>query len=293
MMDGVLNINKPAGITSFDVVRKIKILSHNKKVGHAGTLDPIASGVLPVCIGRATKFVDYIMKDEKVYLTQMKLGIRTDTYDREGTVINTLDFNLSKRNIENVILSFEGQIDQLPPMYSAIKVKGKRLYDLARRGIEVERKKRKILIYSIEIVDIKLPYVVFKVRCSKGTYIRSLCNDIGNRLNCGAVMWDLKRISTGNFDILNSITLESLNDKNILQYIIPVDTALSQYPVLTVEDKYVKNVLNGIPIRDKIFLDKISKDRLYRVYTSKNEFVGLGMHKTFEFKMVKLFIRGN
>ncbi|KAA8675019.1 tRNA pseudouridine(55) synthase TruB [Clostridium sp. MT-14] len=292
-MDGVLNINKPAGITSFDVVRKIKILSHNKKVGHAGTLDPIASGVLPVCIGRATKFVDYIMKDEKVYLTQMKLGIRTDTYDREGTVINTLDFNLSKRNIENVILSFEGQIDQLPPMYSAIKVKGKRLYDLARRGIEVERKKRKILIYSIEIVDIKLPYVVFKVRCSKGTYIRSLCNDIGNRLNCGAVMWDLKRISTGNFDILNSITLESLNDKNILQYIIPVDTALSQYPVLTVEDKYVKNVLNGIPIRDKIFLDKISKDRLYRVYTSKNEFVGLGMHKTFEFKMVKLFIRGN
>lgn len=293
MMDGVLNINKPAGITSFDVVRKIKILSHNKKVGHAGTLDPIASGVLPVCIGRATKFVDYIMKDEKVYLTQMKLGIRTDTYDREGTVINTLDFNLSKRDIENVILSFEGQIDQLPPMYSAIKVKGKRLYDLARRGIEVERKKRKILIYSIEIVDIKLPYVVFKVRCSKGTYIRSLCNDIGNRLNCGAVMWDLKRISTGNFDILNSITLESLNDKNILQYIIPVDTALSQYPVLTVEDKYVKNVLNGIPIRDKIFLDKISKDRLYRVYTSKNEFVGLGMHKTFEFKMVKLFIRGN
>ncbi|MCC9294612.1 tRNA pseudouridine(55) synthase TruB [Clostridium sp. WLY-B-L2] len=292
-MDGVLNINKPAGITSFDVVRKIKILSHNKKVGHAGTLDPIASGVLPVCIGRATKFVDYIMKDEKVYLTQMKLGIRTDTYDREGTVINILDFNLSKRNIENVILSFEGQIDQLPPMYSAIKVKGKRLYDLARRGIEVERKKRKILIYSIEIVDIKLPYVVFKVRCSKGTYIRSLCNDIGNRLNCGAVMWDLKRISTGNFDILNSITLESLNDKNILQYIIPVDTALSQYPVLTVEDKYVKNVLNGIPIRDKIFLDKISKDRLYRVYTSKNEFVGLGMHKTFEFKMVKLFIRGN
>ncbi|MEY8762113.1 MULTISPECIES: tRNA pseudouridine(55) synthase TruB [Clostridium] len=292
-MDGVFNINKPEGITSFDVVRKVRHLSKIRKVGHAGTLDPIASGVLPLCLGGATKFVDYIMKDEKVYLTCMKLGIRTDTYDREGTVLEILDFDLSEKDVEDVILSFEGEIEQIPPMYSAIKVNGKRLYDLARQGIEVERKKRKINIYSIKILNMDLPYVIFEVRCSKGTYIRSLCNDIGDRLNCGAVMWSLKRTSTGNFHISDSIDLKDLNRENILQYIAPVDTALTQYPAVNLEDVYIKNVLNGIPIADRMFLDKISKNRLYRVYIYKNEFVGLGIYRTVEFKMVKLFIRSN
>lgn len=293
MMNGILNINKPTGITSFDVVRKIKSLSKNKKVGHAGTLDPIASGVLPVCIGGATKFVDYIMKNEKVYLADMKLGVRTDTYDREGTVIDTSDFNLSEMDIKSAILSFQGEIEQMPPMYSAIKIKGKRLYDLARQGIEVEREKRKITIYSIDIVDIELPHLVFKVRCSKGTYIRSLCHDIGNKLNCGAIMWNLKRTSTGNFDILDSIDLKDLGIENISQHIAPVEKALEQYPKVIVEDIYVKNVLNGIPIKDKIFLSKILEEKLYRVYIHENKFIGLGMRKTFEFKMVKLYIRGN
>ncbi|MHC6179628.1 tRNA pseudouridine(55) synthase TruB [Clostridium sp. JNZ X4-2] len=292
-MNGILNINKPTGITSFDVVRKIKSLSKNKKVGHAGTLDPIASGVLPVCIGGATKFVDYIMKNEKVYLADMKLGVRTDTYDREGTVIDTSDFNLREMDIKSVLLSFQGEIEQIPPMYSAIKIKGKRLYDLARQGIEVEREKRKITIYDIDIVDIKLPHLVFKVRCSKGTYIRSLCDDMGNKLNCGAIMWDLKRISTGNFHISDSINLKDLSTENISQHIAPVDNALEQYSKVIIEDIYIKNVLNGIPIRDKIFLSKILKGELYRVYIQKNKFIGLGMCKTFEFKMVKLYIRGN
>ncbi|MEY7999630.1 tRNA pseudouridine(55) synthase TruB [Clostridium sp. Mt-5] len=292
-MNGILNINKPTGITSFDVVRKIKSLSKNKKVGHAGTLDPIASGVLPVCIGGATKFVDYIMKNEKVYLADMKLGVTTDTYDREGTVIDTSDFNLSEMDIKSAILSFQGEIEQMPPMYSAIKIKGKRLYDLARQGIEVEREKRKITIYSIDIVDIELPHLVFKVRCSKGTYIRSLCHDIGNKLNCGAIMWNLKRTSTGNFDILDSIDLKDLSIENISQHIAPVEKALEQYPKVIVEDIYVKNVLNGIPIKDKIFLSKILEEKLYRVYIHENKFIGLGMRKTFEFKMVKLYIRGN
>ncbi|MCI1943923.1 tRNA pseudouridine(55) synthase TruB [Clostridium luticellarii] len=292
-MDGILNINKPKGITSFDVVRKIKFFTKSRKVGHAGTLDPIASGVLPVCTGGATKFVDYIMKNDKVYLACMKLGVRTDTYDREGTVMETLDFNLGERDIENAVLSFQGEIEQLPPMYSAIKVGGKRLYELARQGVEVERKKRKIIIYSIEIMDMKLPYVVFKVKCSKGTYIRSLCHDIGNELNCGAIMWDLKRVSTGNFHISDSIDLENLNAENISRYIVPVDDALEQYPQLVIEDAYMKNILNGIPIRNKIFLNNVLQDKLYRVYIDKNKFIGLGMRKSFEFKMVKMFIRGN
>ncbi|BAH06380.1 hypothetical protein CKR_1329 [Clostridium kluyveri NBRC 12016] len=290
MMDGILNINKPEGMTSFDVVRKVRFMLKNEKVGHTGTLDPMASGVLPICVGRATKFADYMVESKKIYLAELRLGITTETYDREGSVVNTRGVYLKKKDIIEEILSFQGEIEQVPPMYSALKVNGRRLYELARKGIEIERKKRKITIYSIDIVNIELPYVSFKVTCSKGTYIRSLCNDIGNNLNCGGTMWNLKRLSTGNFNIADSIALEYLDSENILKYIIPIDKALYGYPEVLVEDEYVKKILNGISIKDESFLSKTIKDKLYRVYIEGNKFIGIGMNKDFQFKMVKLFV---
>ncbi|MBC2578910.1 tRNA pseudouridine(55) synthase TruB [Clostridium sp. DJ247] len=287
-MDGILNINKPTGITSFDVVRNIKFIAKTKKVGHTGTLDPEASGVLPICIGRATKLVDYIMSDAKVYRAELKLGVVTDTYDREGKIISTSDVNLSKEDIEAVIKGFQGELDQIPPMYSALKVNGERLYSLARKGIEIERKPRKINIYHIEVLSIDLPYVVFQVKCSKGTYIRSLCYDIGNKLGCGGAMWNLQRVETGAFNISNAVDLETLNSNNIGEYLIPMDKALIEYPEIHIDKKYEKLILNGVSIKNSSIINNLEKNKLYRVYLGDNEFIGIGERKDLGFKMLKL-----
>lgn len=293
-MNGILNIYKPVGMTSFDVVRKVKVILNMKKVGHTGTLDPGASGVLPICIGRATKLVDYIMKGKKTYIAQLKLGVVTDTYDRYGHIISESDVDTNYEQVINTISSFVGNIDQIPPMYSALKVNGKRLYDLARQGIEIERKSRNITIYSIDILDINIPYVKLKVQCSKGTYIRSLCYDIGKELDCGGTMWNLVRIHTGEFDIMDSISINDLNSDNVLEHIIPMDKALNKYPKVFVKDSLKKNVLNGIPIHDEEFLKYMNSDELYRVYIDKDQFIGIGMNnKHTGFKMIKLLIRGN
>lgn len=290
-MDGILNINKPTGMTSFDVVRKVKAIAKTKKVGHTGTLDPEASGVLPICIGRATKLVDYIMNDYKIYKVELRLGVVTDTYDREGKVLKNEDVTLSKEEVEEAIKSFIGEIDQIPPMYSALKVNGQRLYSLARQGIEVERKARRINIYNIDILDIKVPTVTFNVKCSKGTYIRSLCYDIGEKLKCGGAMWNLQRVQTGAFNILDSVELEHLNSDNILEYLIPMDKALSEYPEIHLDEKYEKLVFNGVTIKDKSLLNDIENDRLYRVYLKNNEFIGIGVKNSMGFKIVKLLVQ--
>lgn len=292
-MDGILNINKPTGMTSFDVVRKIKFIAKTKKVGHTGTLDPEASGVLPICIGRATKLVDYIMEAEKVYVAELKLGITTDTYDREGTILTTSKVNLSEEAVIEAVKSFEGEIDQVPPMYSALKVNGKRLYDLARQGIEVERKARRITIYSIDIEKIDLPSVIFRVKCSKGTYIRSLCYDIGEKLRCGGAMWNLQRTQTGSFDISSAVSLENLTNENILEHLIPMDKALDKYSKVYAEEKYRSLIFNGVVIKDPAFLQRTEKYKLYRVYMGEDEFIGIGMKKDLGFKMIKLLNRGN
>ncbi|MBV7274909.1 tRNA pseudouridine(55) synthase TruB [Clostridium sp. PL3] len=291
-MDGILNINKPTGMTSFDVVRKVKNIAKTKKVGHTGTLDPEASGVLPICIGRATKLVDYIMNDYKIYKAELKLGVITDTYDREGKILKTSQINVSKEQVESIINSFIGEIEQVPPMFSALKVNGQRLYSLARQGIEVERKARKINIYDIDILDINIPNIIFEVKCSKGTYIRSLCYDIGERLECGGTMWNLQRIKTGAFNILNSVELETLNSDNISDYLIPMDRALDEYPKLHLEEKYEKLLFNGVTIKDYSILKDIEKDILYRVYVKDNEFIGIGLKNDVGFKIVKLLIQG-
>lgn len=292
-MDGVLNIYKPAGMTSFDVVRKIKKLAGTKKVGHTGTLDPDAYGVLPICVGIGTKIVDFIMEDVKVYSTTLKLGVITDTYDSSGKVIKTNDVNNTEDEVRSAILSFQGDIIQVPPMYSALKINGKRLYELARQGIEVERKGRRIRIYSIEIHGIELPYVNFTVTCSKGTYIRSLCYDIGEKLNCGGAMWKLERTKTGIFSKEDSVPLENINSDNIKDYLISVDSALHNFNPLTVDIKYKKFLLNGVPLRYKGIISSISDDKVYRVYLSDGEFVGLGRKEEETLKIIKLLNQVN
>ncbi|EGO87817.1 tRNA pseudouridine(55) synthase TruB [Clostridium botulinum C] len=289
-MDGILNIYKPIGITSFDVVRQIKKVTGIKKIGHTGTLDPLATGVLPICIGKGTKIVDYLMKDFKVYKAELKLGVITDTYDREGKELSVKDVNVSKKEIIDKINSFKGNILQVPPMYSALKVNGKRLYELAREGKEVERVARPVTIYDIEILDISIPYIKFMVKCSKGTYIRSLCYDIGDNLGCGGAMWNLERVQSGSFNKDNSITLENLTKDNVEDYIIPIDDALSQYDKAIVNSKAEKLLINGVRIADKRLLNTIELNKLYRIYNEDNKFLGLGLRNNQGLKIEKLLL---
>ncbi|MDU1322384.1 tRNA pseudouridine(55) synthase TruB [Clostridium sporogenes] len=287
-MDGVINVLKPKGITSFDVVRDIRKIAKIKKVGHTGTLDPLASGVLPVCIGKATKIVDYIMEGTKTYRVEMKLGTTTDTYDREGTVLEEKEVSVSPEEVEKAIEKYKGDIEQVPPMYSALKINGQKLYDLARKGIEVEREARKIQIHDICILSIDLPYIIFDVKCSKGTYIRSLCFDIGNDLGSGAVMWNLERLEASPFNIKEAIKLEDLNEENIKQFITPIDEALKDYEKLYLDRKFEKLVLNGVILKDRRVLDNIEENKLYRTYIEDDNFIGLGMKNAYGFKIHKL-----
>jgi tRNA pseudouridine55 synthase len=289
-MDGVINIYKPEGITSFDVVAQIRKISRTKKVGHAGTLDPAASGVLPVCIGRATKIIDYIMNGVKTYRVTLKLGTVTDTYDREGKILQVNEVNISEEEVISAIQSFLGEIEQIPPMYSALKVNGKRLYELAREGIEIDRLPRKIYIYDININYTKLPQVSFDVVCSKGTYIRSLCYDIGIKLGCGGMMDDLERISTGSFHINEAVNLRDLNEENILSHLISIDKALNNFDEFIAEDKLVKLITNGVAVKDKNLIEAIEEDKMLRVYNNKKELIGLGMKKKGVFKIVNLLV---
>jgi len=289
-MNGVINVYKPTGMTSYDVVHKVKKICNTKKVGHTGTLDPEASGVLPICIGRATKLVDYIMDEFKLYKAELLLGTVTDTYDREGKVIETNEVNVTEEEVVKAIRSFQGEISQIPPMYSALKVNGKKLYDLARKGIEIEREPRSITIYNIEILEINLPKVIFNVKCSKGTYIRSLCYDIGHYLGCGGAMWNLERIATGEFDIKNSVRLEDLTIENVEQFLIPMDTALKKYERINIDVYFENMLINGVTLKNDRVIQAISKNKLYRVYTTNNRFLGLGQRDDNGFKIVKLLI---
>ena len=291
-MNGVLNIFKPKGMSSFDVVRVVKKVAKTGKVGHTGTLDPEATGVLPICIGRATKIIDYIMDSEKIYEVTFKLGIRTTTYDLEGEVLEKRDTsNLRDEDILGVIKDFIGEYSQVPPMYSALKQNGVRLYELARKGIEVEREGRLIKIYNIEDIKINNPYISMKVTCSKGTYIRSLCYDIGEKLGVFATMTDLNRSKTSVFSQENSININDLTEENIDNYIVTMEEALNKYEAITVHGKYVKLLVNGVRVADSRFTkDKVINNTLYRVYDENNNFIGLGERNDAGFKIEKLLI---
>ncbi|PVE18304.1 tRNA pseudouridine(55) synthase TruB [Clostridium perfringens] len=292
-MNGVINIYKNTGMTSFDVVAMVRRVAKMKKVGHTGTLDPAASGVLPVCLGKATKIIDYIMENKKVYRVNLKLGMVTDTYDLEGEVLREEDAShITKDEILNCINSFVGTIDQVPPMYSALKQNGVRLYELARQGIEVHREARKITIYSIENIKIESnDNIQMDVCCSKGTYIRSLCYDIGEKLNVGATMTALERIQNGPFTKEEAINIEDLTEELLEKHIISIEKALDSFEKITVNEKFGKLLRNGVKVFDnRMYSEEVEFNKLYRVYKDNGVFLGLGKRDEKGFKLEKLLI---
>ena len=291
-MNGIINLIKPKGISSFKCVSYIKKITGIKKVGHTGTLDPEAEGVLPICVGKATKIIDFIMTNNKEYEVRFKLGVLTDTYDLEGSVLKEYDYSdITEQMIMNSINKFVGDIKQVPPMYSALKKNGVRLYELARQGIEIERPARDIKIYSISDIKIDIPYVTMKVNCSKGTYIRSLCYDIGEDLGIGATMTDLKRTANGKFNIKDGICMNDLTSENINDYIISMDEALNIFPAIYVDNYFSKLLMNGVKVNNpKITKEKLKEDVFYRVYNESSDFIGIGLYKNGAFKMDKLLL---
>lgn len=292
-MNGVINIYKNTGMTSFDVVAMVRRVAKMKKVGHTGTLDPAASGVLPVCLGKATKIIDYIMENKKVYRVNLKLGMVTDTYDLEGEVLREKDAShITKDEILNCINSFVGTIDQVPPMYSALKQNGVRLYELARQGIEVHREARKVTIYSIENIVIESnDNIQMDVCCSKGTYIRSLCYDIGEKLNVGATMTALERIQNGPFTKEEAVNIEDLTEELLEKHIISIEKALDSFEKITVNEKFGKLLRNGVKVFDnRMYSEEVEFNKLYRVYEDNGVFLGLGKRDEKGFKLEKLLI---
>ncbi len=246
-MNIIVNLNKHKGITSQDAVTSVKRLLKVRKAGHAGTLDPLATGILLVCLNEATKITGYLSALEKEYAATIKLGETTDTYDSEGRIVRTVkDFKLSADEIKEVFKQFTGDIEQIPPMYSAIKLNGKPLYKLARQGIEVIPKKRTVSIYSIELLNYESPFITLLVACSKGTYIRSLCNDIGSELGTGAHITGLKRTKIGGFTIENSAKIEELPEKK--ESLCSIDYALSHLPEIRLFDGELQRIKNGNPM---------------------------------------------
>lgn len=289
MINGVINVYKESGMTSFDVVRKIKKIAATGKVGHTGTLDPMATGVLPICIGKATKLVDYIMGDYKVYRAEMKLGLKSDTLDIEGKILSERPISCDEEQIRKEFEKFIGEIVQVPPMYSALKVNGKRLYELAREGKEVHREGRTITIYNIDIESIEIPYVRFKVKCSKGTYIRTLIDDIGEGLGTGAIMTSLERVESGEaFNISNSYTLEEI-ENSIEDKIISIEDSLRKYPEKRFTKEAKKLLVNGVKIGNPRLIGNVKEGILYRVYV-EDLFIGLGVKDSIGFKIEKLFL---
>ena len=252
-MDGILNIDKPWGKTSFSIVAMVKRLSGERRVGHAGTLDPAATGVLPVCLGRGTRVIEFLMDTTKTYRAQIELGVATDTYDASGQITQQGEpSGISKKQLKSALDSFRGLIQQTPPMYSAVKHGGKPLYRLARSGIQVERKSRKRWIYRLELTDWQPPIATIEVECSKGTYIRSLAHDLGQLLGCGANLSSLTRFRYGFFSIEDAVSLPQLEDGFRYGYwqhfVYPIDIVLSQWGVVVVGDGAEEDIRNGRPL---------------------------------------------
>ena len=244
-INGIIVINKEKGFTSHDVVAKMRRILGTRKIGHTGTLDPEAAGVLPVCIGKATKVCDMILNSDKEYIAEIKFGITTDTQDIFGNILEEKSVSLSKDEIENAVMSFEGEIEQIPPMYSAVKIGGKKLYEYARKGVEVERSARKVTIKKIDILETGSDTAKIKVLCSKGTYIRTLCSDIGEKLSCGACMTSLLRTKSAGFDIENAVTLTKLEEDGYEKYLINTDFVFKSLPSFNADFDTKKRLLNG------------------------------------------------
>lgn len=273
-MDGIIVINKQKEYTSHDVVAKLKKKLNISKVGHTGTLDPNATGVLPILIGKGTKFSKYLINHDKIYEVELELGKKTDTADIEGKVIEekNVDEKYIKENLLQVLESFVGKQEQIPPMYSAIKKNGKKLYEYARAGEKVEIEPRKIEIYKIDLNKYDKNIISFVVSCSKGTYIRSLCEDIAEKLNTVGYMKNLKRLQVGEFNIKDAVYIDDIDLKNVNDYLITLEEILKETPCINLGEKKLKLFLNGVQLTDN------NIDGLYKIYVA-NKFIGTGTIK--------------
>lgn len=312
MLNGILNIYKEKGYTSHDVVAKLRGITKQKKIGHTGTLDPDAEGVLPVCLGRATKVCALLTDKDKIYETTLLLGKTTDTQDISGTVLKEGDTSaLEEQNVRRCVESYVGEYDQLPPMYSALKVNGRKLYELAREGIEVERKRRRVRIFEIEILEMQLPRVRMRVHCSKGTYIRTLCHDIGETLGCGGCMETLLRTKVSCFSLENSHRLSEIEtlirEDRISEALLPVDALFAAYPKYVLRSGKEAKAYNGNPFGADVLTEKcdgIRNGDLVRIYDIQERFVGIfrchirkqqdekkvELGRSIEFRVEKMFL---
>lgn len=302
MIHGVVNINKEKGYTSHDVVAKLRGIVGQKKIGHTGTLDPDATGVLPVCLGKATKLCDMLTDKRKTYETVMLLGKTTDTQDTSGTVLSEASTSdIDETMVTECIGEFVGDYLQMPPMYSALKVNGKKLYELARQGIEVERKKRPVVIHEIHILEIDLPRVRMEISCSKGTYIRTLCHDIGQKLGCGACMEELTRTKVGRFELADSFNLQQVEEMKesgrLEEIIVPIDAMFSEYEAVTIKKEFAAFAYNGNLFMPKHICEKITltDGKQVRVYDEEGTFIAIYafQKEKWMFQIVKMFFDKN
>lgn len=306
MMNGVFNIFKPKGISSYQVVKEVRNILNISKVGHTGTLDPSASGVLLICLGQATKIAEFLVGMKKHYQGEMILGISTDTQDSEGKIIQKREVgtDIDEKRIKDIFQKYEGTIDQMPPMFSAAHYKGERLYRLARKGIEVKRNLKKVKIYQLNLINFYQevnPIVKFEVICSKGTYIRTLCNDIGDELGCGAYLSNLVRKKVGNFSIEDSLNLEELKKEKVLgkKYLISIDSALEGLNKISLKSEATKTILNGGVISNEQIVEipkglMTRKNKFVKIFDAKGNLLSLGISirengKNIFFKQIKVF----
>jgi tRNA pseudouridine55 synthase len=280
-LDGFINLNKPSGPTSMEMVRMVKRVTGEKKVGHGGTLDPFANGVLPICFGRATRFMQYLIDGKKLYRAKIHLGIVTDSFDLLGKVIREENPSMiTKENLLDILGQFVGTIDQIPPMFSALKINGQRLYKLARLGQEVERSPRKVTVYRIELIDWDPPEISLEIECGRGVYIRSLAYDLGEALGCGAFLKELTRLRTGPFSIENSTTSEEFETLGFhgewKQRLCPADVILYDVKKATISSEMESFLRNGrkLSLRDPSVFGAVHGE-MCRVYNAEGEFLGV------------------
>ena len=294
MVNGIINVYKEKGYTSFDVVAKLRGVYHQKKIGHTGTLDPDAEGVLPVCLGKATRVCDLLTDKDKEYEAVLLLGKATDTQDITGTVLNEAEVTVSQQQVTDAIMSFVGEYDQIPPMYSARKVQGQKLCDLARKGITVERKSQRIHIHSIEILEMALPEIRMRVHCSKGTYIRTLCNDIGEKLGCFGCMKALLRTRVAGFYLADAHRLCEIEEQP-MTWVQPIDTVFGHLPKAVVAVRAQKLLENGNKLPVELVTALSKQDALchsVRMYDEEGHFAGIYQYIDSEgcYKPEKMFI---
>ena len=296
MIHGIINVYKEKGFTSHDVVAKLRRIVGQKKIGHTGTLDPDATGVLPVCLGKATKLCDLLTDKNKTYEAVLLLGKTTDTQDITGEVLEEKSTEaLTEEKVREAIEGFIGDYEQIPPMYSALKVNGKKLYELAREGKVIERKARPVKILDIQILEIDLPKVRMEVSCSKGTYIRTLCHDIGEKLGCGGCMESLIRTRVSTFRIEDAKTLDEIEtlkqEGKLAELLVPIDAMFPFYPKITVKDDWKAFAKNGNPLDLKMLKGACGQDEetQVRLYDESGKFIAIYQWKEKKYHIVKMF----